>query len=195
MECDLIGQYVGIGGLFESDQVQVFYMDYNGNINLGNRLNANRGPWKIAISTNGLVVVGHIAYFPPNLVTLTILKIDENGNVTKIRDIDLGGKCYDINITPDQKYILVNHQIDLPDNNYDHGISVLEITENDLIMPPKNFLSLHNLNISFVNFDVNQQGVLLGISQNPLYILNLDENGNLTYTNNYINLQNVSASE
>ena len=185
----LLSQYVGVYSLAEDEKVQSFYLDYNGNINLGSIFDVGALPDWLACSNNGIVIVGNSGYAPPNYLTLSILKISNNGQVNKIRDVDLGGRSWDICITPNDKYALDMHRIELGDGNYDGGISVLEVTENDVITPPVYYLSLLDLGLGSISrISINSEGILIGISTTQAYVFSLSENGVLEYTGNFLNI-------
>lgn len=93
VEIILNAQYVGVGCMYDyNDSSIIFDMDYSGNITIRGIIPTGRGDRRVSISKDGLVLIANDVYFPPNLVSLSILKINEMGEVIKVRDIDLGEK-------------------------------------------------------------------------------------------------------
>lgn len=182
-------QYVGIYSLAEDEKIQAFYLDYNGNISLGEIIDVGSCPDRIAISNTGLVIVLNTSYFPPNYLTISVIKIDLNGDAIKVRDVDLGGRGYEVNISEDGKYAFVTHEVLLEEDQFDIGISVLELSENDVSFPPVQYLSLkYGLGIWFGLSAFSEKNIFTGIWPSTSYIFTFDENNFLTYTNKTLNI-------
>ena len=185
----LNSQYVGIYSLAEDEKIQSFYIDYNGNISLGNIINVGVFPDRMAISSNGLVIILNTGYYPPNYLTISVIKIYSNGNVIKVRDVDLGGRGYEVNISEDDKYAFVTHEVLFEEDQFDVGVSVLKLSENDVILPSVQYLSLeYDLGIGFGWSAFSNKNIFIGVYTTTAYIFDFDENNFLTYTNNSLNI-------
>ena len=184
-------QYIGIACSDDYHYAQTFYMDNNGNITLGEIFTTGGFPYRIDISDSGLVLIANNGYSELTKATITVLKINLDGSVYKVRDVDLGGQSWDVCITPNNKYALVIHRIELPDDEWDYGISVLEITNDDVLLPIVDYISLKNEGVGIINLDVNQNGIVLGLERTPLIKCILSIDGDITYTNETLELQNI----
>ena len=191
----LLSQYVGIACSYNDRNAQVFNMDSLGNIVLKEIINLNNTPIEMETTISGLILIVSYGYSPPTAMTLSVLKIEQDGSVKYVRDIDLGGGGLDVCITRDNKYVLIRHYYDQPNQEYDYGISVLRLIQNDVLMPPIQFLSMADLGIVSTNIDVNQDGVVLGVTRTPLEIFDISNEGYLSYTNNNIELDSFPTHE
>ena len=191
----LFSQYIGITCSDDYHYAQAFQMNYDGTITLGDIFSTGGFPSRINISKEGLVIIANNGYSYPDYLTLTVLKIDNAGSVQKVRDVDLGGMAFDICITKDNKYALGYHRYELGNDEYDYGMSILRLEKDDVKMPPIQFLSLKDLGLSAVHWAINQYGVVLGITIDPLEVFDFNEEGCLTYTYNNIPFNDVSCQD
>ena len=84
-------QYIGVVCLGESECIQKIIMDTEGNIQIGNIYPVGNIPLRLDITDKGLISVANYSYIPPNYLTLSILKININGEVVNVRYVDLDG--------------------------------------------------------------------------------------------------------
>jgi len=191
----LFSQYIGIACSDDYHYAQAFYMDYNGNITLGDIFPTGVFPFRIDISDNGLVLIANNGYAPLEYLTLTVLKIAKTGNVYKIKDINLGGRSFDIQIMKNNKFVIVLHGYGPQYEETDYGFSVLRLEENDIKEPPIQFLSLLDNNINIVNFDINSEGIILKILFSPLEKFYISTDGYIIYTGSNIPLLNIDPGD
>jgi len=192
-EIILNAQYVGVGCMYDYNALSVIFdMDCAGNITVRSVIPTGGSDRRVVISKEGLVLIANNGYFPPDYLSISVLKINDNGDVYKVRDIDLGGKAIDVKITKDGKCALVNHEVLENGEVVDLGISVLEITDNnDVITPPKYFFSNYPEKI-IIEFDITSNGLILGLWLQNVFMYKINKDGEITDTGQVLSIPGCS---
>lgn len=169
--------------LAESNYIQKIIMDSEGNIQISDVYLVGRRPDRMDITNVGLVLIGNETYELPNYLTLSVLDINDTGNISKIRDFDLSGRAYEVKVTKDNKYCLITHSVE---NNpqYEWGITVFELMENDINPYKRQFFPDEMAG----ELAISETGLVFSLEISYIRILKIDNDGVLMNTGQLINL-------
>ena len=176
-------QYVGVVRLGECEYVQKIIIDSEGNIEIGSKYKVAGYPQRLDITKNGLVIIANYSYNPPNYLTLSILKINNNGEIINVRGYDLNGIGFESKITKDDKYCLTTHSVE---NNpqYEWGITVLELMEDDINPYKRQFFPDEMAG----ELAISGTGLVFSLEISYIRILKIDNDGVLTNTEQIIDI-------
>jgi len=184
----VFSQYIGIVCLGESVYIQKIILDSDGNVTIGNLYTAIAWPIRLDITNNGLVLVANYSYGPTT--PLSVFKIFNNGDVTKVRDYSLDGLGFESKITKDNKYCLITHSVE---NNpqYEWGITVLELMENNINPYKRQFLPDETAG----ELAISGTGLVFSSEISYIRILQIHSDGVLTNTGQLIYIGSIGEIE
>lgn len=168
-------EYIGFGSMYGYMNLYTFRITEGGQIYQIGTIDIPGGPRRVVTNDKGLVLVVMSGLNG----TFSVIKKEEDGQIHKIRDVDLTGQGHDIRFTKDGKYVIILHEInDNNDDFIDLGFSVYELNpdQTDIILPCKLFYSILDKNwVS--HFDITFDGLIIGIWTSNLATYKFIENG------------------